>query len=170
MDHSTRAAVRSVRFRTDPRARRALASAPGACTGTVRAGESLAISMREWDLHELSVCQALLAQVIEIAAERGAQAVERIVIEVGPLSGIEPAQLAGAFSIVRAGTCASQAALSIESPEITLRCMECGAQSQTSANRLTCSACAGYRTEIIAGDELRLRRVELRVSSPVSAA
>jgi hydrogenase nickel incorporation protein HypA/HybF len=121
-------------------------------------------------MHELSVCQALIAQVVKIAAERGVHAVERVVIEVGPLSGVEPALLAGAFSVVRAGTCAADAVLSIESPAVVIRCMTCGAQSQTAANRLTCAACGGYRTQIVAGDELRLRRVELRVSQPATAA
>lgn len=119
-------------------------------------------------MHELSVCQALLTQVIEIAAERGADAVERIVIEVGPLSGVEPALLARAFDVVRTGSCAAQAVLSIESPGVTICCVTCGAQSQTAPNRLVCTACGGYRTRIVAGDELRLRRVELRVPQPAS--
>jgi len=120
-------------------------------------------------LHELSVCQALLAQVTEIAIDRGADVVARIVIEVGPLSGVEPTLLARAFAVVRAGSCAADAALMIESPGVTIRCMACGAQSPTAPNRLVCSACGGYRTRIVAGDELRLRRVELRVREPASA-
>ena len=121
-------------------------------------------------VHELSVCQALLTQVAEIASNRGADAVERIVIEIGPLAGVEPALLSHAFLFARAGSCAAEAVLLIESTEVTVRCLGCDAQSQTPANRLVCAVCGGYRTRIIAGDELRLRRVELRVSQPASAA
>ncbi len=121
-------------------------------------------------MHELSVCQALLAQVVEIAANRGADAVERIVIDVGPLSGVEPALLARAFTALCAGSCAAHAVLSIESPEVVISCMACGVQSQTAPNRLVCTGCGGYRTRIVTGDELRLRRVELRVPQPASAA
>ncbi len=121
-------------------------------------------------MHELSVCQALLTQVIEIAANRGADIVERIVVEVGPLSGVEPALLARAFAVVCVGSCAAHAVLSIESPQVTIRCSACGAQSQTAPNRLVCSQCGGYRTRILTGDELHLRRVELRVPQPASAA
>jgi hydrogenase nickel incorporation protein HypA/HybF len=121
-------------------------------------------------LHELSVCQALLTQVIEIAANRGADAVERIVIEVGPLSGVEPTLLARAFEVLRAGSCAADAVLSIESPAVTICCMACGAQSHTVPNRLVCAECGGYRTRIVTGDELQLRRVELRVPQAASAA
>jgi hydrogenase nickel incorporation protein HypA/HybF len=107
-----------------------------------------------------------LRQVAAIAADRGARAVERIIIEVGPLSGVEPGLLARAFAALRAGGCAAEAALSIESTAVTIGCMTCGTQSQTKPNRLVCAACGGFRTRIVAGDELRLRRVELQVPPP----
>jgi hydrogenase nickel incorporation protein HypA/HybF len=123
-------------------------------------------------VHELSVCQALLSQVAAIARERGAEAIERIMLEVGPLSGVDPALLARAFEVARIGSCAAEAVLSIDTPGVTVRCLGCGARSDTAPNRLLCDACGGYRTQIIAGDELNLRRVEFRVreSPPASAA
>jgi hydrogenase nickel incorporation protein HypA/HybF len=122
-------------------------------------------------VHELSVCQALLKQVADIAMDRGACAVKRITIEVGPLSGIEPALLASAFRILRTGSCAARAVLCIESPPVGIRCSGCGAHSRTEPNRLVCATCGDFRTRVVAGDELRLRRVELRVpeGTPASA-
>jgi hydrogenase nickel incorporation protein HypA/HybF len=134
----------------------------------------LLILIDNWEsvVHELSVCQALLAQVVEIATDRGASAVSRITVEVGPLSGVEPALLASAFEIVRAGSCAAGAILLIETTAITVSCLICGAESQTAPNRLLCAACGGYRTRVVGGDELRLRGVELRVpeARPASTA
>jgi hydrogenase nickel incorporation protein HypA/HybF len=134
----------------------------------------LLILIDNWEsvVHELSVCQALLAQVVEIATDRGASAVSRITVEVGPLSGVEPALLASAFEIVRAGSCAAGAILLIETTAITISCLICGAESQTAPNRLLCAACGGYRTRVVGGDELRLRGVELRVpeARPASTA
>jgi hydrogenase nickel incorporation protein HypA/HybF len=121
-------------------------------------------------VHELSVCQALLGQVAEIAMGRGAREVERITVEVGPLSGIEPLLLASAFAVMRAGSCAANAALLIESTAVTIHCLSCGAQSHTQPNRLVCVQCGGFRARITAGDELRLRRVELRAPQPRSAS
>lgn len=114
-------------------------------------------------MHELSVCQALLTQVANIAAERGAGAVERITIEIGPLCGVEPELLARAFTVARAGGCAAGATLSIELTAVEISCLSCGARSQTAPNRLVCAECGGYRARVVAGDELRLRRVELHV-------
>jgi len=134
----------------------------------------LLILINNWEsvVHELSVCRALLAQVVEIATDRGASAVSRITVEVGPLSGVEPGLLASAFEIVCAGSCAAGAILSIETTAITISCLICGAESQTAPNRLLCAACGGYRTRVVGGDELRLRGVELRVpeARPASTA
>jgi len=113
-------------------------------------------------MHELSICQRLLSQVAEVALNNGAKAVERIVIEVGPLSGVEPTLLARAFEVARSGSCAAHAELAIETTQVTVSCMVCGAQSRTVPNRLLCGVCGGYRTHIVAGDEMRLLRVELR--------
>jgi hydrogenase nickel incorporation protein HypA/HybF len=107
----------------------------------------------------------MLTQVAELAAGRGASVVERITIEVGPLSGVEPALLASAFVVLRAGGCSAEATLSIDSTPVTIGCLTCGGQSQTSPSGLVCPLCGGFRTRIVAGDELRLRRVELRVAN-----
>jgi hydrogenase nickel incorporation protein HypA/HybF len=114
-------------------------------------------------VHELSVCQALIDEVAKIARSYDARAVGRITVEVGPLSGVEPGLLARAFEIARMGTCAAEAELSIAVPEIMVRCSECGASSRAQPNRLLCASCGGYRTSVLEGDELRLRRVELDV-------
>ena len=121
-------------------------------------------------MHELSVCQALLAQVTEIAVDRGARFVARINVEVGPLCGVEPALLASAFEVLRAGSCAASATLSITSTPITICCLTCGAATEVRPNHLLCGACGGFRTRILSGDELRLRGIELRVSEMRAAA
>lgn len=121
-------------------------------------------------MHELSVCQALLTQVAEIALKKGAEAVDHITIEWGPLCGVERNLLLNAFAIMRSRSIASLATLHIESIGVRIRCLQCGAQTETQANRLVCAACGGFRTRLIAGDELRLRRVEMRVAEPQPVA
>ncbi len=115
-------------------------------------------------MHELSVCQALLRQVTDIAMARGAAVVVHITIEAGPLCGVEPALFDRAFAILRASSSmTAEALLSIESPAVIIRCNSCGKESPTAPNRLVCLRCGDFRTHVVAGDELRLRRVELRV-------
>lgn len=119
-------------------------------------------------MHELSICQNLLVQVADIAAARGASSVVRITLEVGPLCGVEPTLLARAFEVARAGSCAASAELNIEIVGVSVRCVPCGAETQVMANRMLCGSCGGYRTELISGDEMRLRAVELQLPEPMA--
>ncbi|MGD8909851.1 MAG: hydrogenase maturation nickel metallochaperone HypA [Chromatiales bacterium] len=121
-------------------------------------------------MHELSVCQAMMAQVEEIAAREGASAVSAIVVRIGPLSGVVPDLLQQAFTIARAGTLATAAELITELQPIRIRCLECDAESEVQPNRLLCGACGSYRTQVISGDELLLASVELDIAdSPANA-
>ena len=98
--------------------------------------------------------------------QRAADAVERIDIEVGPLSGVDATQLLQAFNVLRTGSVAAGARLVIEASGVCVECLECGARSDTVANRLVCKTCGGFRTRMIAGDELRLTRVTVRMPDP----
>lgn len=112
-------------------------------------------------MHELSICQALLDQVEKIAAAQGASRVERILLRVGPLSGVEAALLQHAYPLAAEGTCAEKAVLVIEHSEIRVACLECGAETPAVVNRLVCGDCGSFRTRLTSGDELILARLEL---------
>ena len=112
-------------------------------------------------MHELSVCLALVGQVDRIARERNARTVHRIVVELGPLSGIDPTLLKNAWPLAATGTVAEHAELDIAAPDIVVLCYSCGARSAATPNRLLCSNCGDYRTRIVSGDEMILQRLEL---------
>lgn len=121
-------------------------------------------------MHELSVCLSLLNQVESIAAERNAQAVVRIELEVGPLSGVEPDLLRNAWPLACTGTIAEEAELVIHSGEIRVECTSCGATSVVSSNRLLCGSCGDYRTRVVAGEDMLLLRLELDTPRAAPAA
>ena len=112
-------------------------------------------------MHELSLCEDLMQQVISIAKAHHAERVVRIIIRIGPLSGIEPQLLASAFTISKAGTLAEEAVLLTESQPIHVHCNQCGAESAASVNNLSCTACGALDTKLLSGDELILASVEL---------
>jgi hydrogenase nickel incorporation protein HypA/HybF len=121
-------------------------------------------------MHELSVCTALLEQVERIAREQNALSVCRIVLRLGPLSGIEPALLRHAYPLAAAGTIAEHAELRIDASEVVVRCTRCGEESTVPPNRLLCQACGDFRTHLVSGDELLLQSVELTPVPHRSAA
>jgi hydrogenase nickel incorporation protein HypA/HybF len=115
-------------------------------------------------MHELSVCLSLLKQLQGIAAEHHAQRITRIELGVGPLSGVEPDLLRNAWPIASAGTLAVDADLVIEKTGVVVRCLSCEAETAASTNRLVCGECGDFRTSLVSGDEMMLRRVEFETS------
>jgi hydrogenase nickel incorporation protein HypA/HybF len=112
-------------------------------------------------MHELSVCQALISQVENIVKQHKSTAVDEIIIQIGPLSGIEPELLNNAYSIACRGTVADKAVLRIETMPITIFCQHCNKQAAVEINKLICPACGDYRTQLISGDEMILKTVGL---------
>lgn len=112
-------------------------------------------------MHELSICQALIEQVEIIARKEKASQVQVIHLGVGPLSGVEPRLLEHAFFIAKAGTVADDAQLIITSQPVRVSCNECGELTNALPNRLVCGHCGDWRTKLVSGDELHLRRIEL---------
>lgn len=116
-------------------------------------------------MHELSVCQALVRQLQDIAREQRAARITRVVVQIGPLSGVEPELLRHAYPVASAGSAAADAALVLEALPIRVHCEACGADSDAAANRLLCGVCGDYRTRLISGDELLLTSVELETDA-----
>lgn len=122
-------------------------------------------------MHELSLCEGLLRQVQKLALEHGARAVARVELEVGVLCGAEPLLLRHAFEAARRGTLCEQAELSLRTVPARVYCADCARESPCPANDLRCALCRGPHTELRAGDELTLARVELlRPKAPAARA
>jgi len=118
-------------------------------------------------VHELAICQALLSQVLAVAASRSAGHIGRITLRIGPLAGVEPRLLVTAFPLVAAGTPAEGAILEIENAPVQVRCQVCGSTSDARPNRLLCGTCGAWRVVLLTGDEMLLARVELLDAVPL---
>ena len=114
-------------------------------------------------MHELSLCQALIDQVEQIAREHSASRVDRILLKVGPLSGVEGSLLRHAYPLATIGTLAEHAELVIEPAAVRVHCNVCGAETDATPNRLLCAACGAFQTRLISGDELLLANLELTI-------
>jgi len=111
----------------------------------------------------------MLRQVEAIAERERAQRVVSIVVQIGPLSGVEPALLQQAFPLAVAGTLADSAELRVEPLAVRVRCTDCDEESDASPSRLLCGACGSFRTRLLSGDELLLASVELeRADTPAN--
>ena len=115
-------------------------------------------------MHELSVCQGLMRQVERIAAENQATSVERIVLKVGPLSGVEPELLRHAFTIAREGTVAAGAELELQGGTVRVRCRQCEGSGEAAVNRLVCPVCGDWQVDVTEGEELLLLSLDLETA------
>jgi hydrogenase nickel incorporation protein HypA/HybF len=116
-------------------------------------------------MHELSICNALIEQVKNIASEHNAVRVNKIVLRIGPLSGIEAPLLQQAYPFAAAGTIAEHAVLVTESIPVRIQCTQCGAETEVDLNRLYCGTCGDFRTHLLSGDEMLLASLELTEAS-----
>ena len=82
-------------------------------------------------------------------------------VEVGALSHVEPEALLFCFAAVSAGTIAEGAELEIDRiPGAGWR-LDC-AETVALAERFgACPQCGGYRVQMTAGDELRVKEIEV---------
>lgn len=119
-------------------------------------------------MHELSVCQALLAQVETVAQQHQATEVKQIIIQVGALSGLEPELLQQAFSIAQTLLpIAQHSTLQIETLPIRVYCADCDTETTAVVNRLTCGQCGNWKTQLVSGHELLLKSIDLIAENDV---
>ncbi len=114
-------------------------------------------------MHELAICQSLLREVERTAAAHGGREVTAVVVSIGPLSGVEPGALSRAFSVACGATVAGRAALRIETVPVVVWCAACRRETRTAPNALICGHCGAWRIELVSGDELLLKQVELTI-------
>ena len=114
-------------------------------------------------MHELSIAQALIEQVEEVAARENAKRVERITIAVGSLSGVDSDSLRYLFPLVRDGTVASHAVLIVEEVDARVKCLDCGREATAELPCPACAACGSNRIALVAGRELNIKSIEMEV-------
>ena len=112
-------------------------------------------------MHELSVCQSIVSQLKQIAQDNNAIAITKVIVQIGPLSGIEAPLLERAFPIACAGSIAENAQLETQILPIKIRCNLCGNENEAPVNKLLCNACGSWQTNLLSGDEMLLKSVEL---------
>ena len=120
-------------------------------------------------MHEASLIASLLRQVDELAAQSGGR-VDRVLIEVGPLAGVEPLLMREAFERQRVGTSATEAELVIDTVGLTCRCRRCRRDYITEALRFDCPLCGCDDVDVVSGDRVVLHSLTLAQSVEASTS
>jgi hydrogenase nickel incorporation protein HypA/HybF len=108
-------------------------------------------------VHELSIAQS----IVEIVRERAGEAhVKRLTLVIGQLAGVVPDAIRFCFDVCAEGTVLEGAVLEIIEPAGRGRCPDCGQEQQMNSFFEMC-VCGAAGFECIAGDELRIKEMEI---------
>lgn len=108
-------------------------------------------------MHEMAITQSVVAAVCDRMGDRP---VRRVCLEVGKLSGVVADSIQFCFDLVTAGTTLEGAVLEIVQPGGQARCRDCGAEFAMNDLLMLCE-CGSANRELLAGEELRIREVEV---------
>ena len=112
-------------------------------------------------MHEMSLCRNILEQALVLANEYKAHGIKTINVTMGPLCAIDAHHLQETFSYASSGTMADKARLVINKLPMTIRCLECLAESQVIPDRMICGHCGSQHAQLISGSEIMLHDIEL---------
>lgn len=113
-------------------------------------------------MHEMSLVQALLAQLDALALEHNKTRVVSVTVDIGPLSGVAIDSFEFAFTVLAAENSLTQAAkLIILSPPATYICTACHHPHQGPTRPEQCERCQETLLLAQGGDAIVLNQVEL---------
>lgn len=110
-------------------------------------------------MHETSIMEELLEIVRRTAEENGLVRVSGLSVRVGEMRGVVPELLQEAFAVMRQGTVAEHATLTIEGVPLRARCGRCRRMVKVEEYVFLCPRCGRALTDIVSGKELDLVQV-----------
>ena len=113
-------------------------------------------------MHELGILSALVHTVEGIVQDEGLTEVEKIVIEVGELSGIVPRYIEQCYPAAVYKTFMEKTALELVVVPGIVKCRGCGRVFNAEANNLLCPDCGGQDLEILGGNDMIVSEIVCR--------
>ncbi|PKW15877.1 hydrogenase maturation nickel metallochaperone HypA [Saccharopolyspora spinosa] len=108
-------------------------------------------------MHELGITQSIVDAVLDAVEEPTIKCVH---LEVGRLSGVVPDAIRFCFELVADGTRLASARLDITEPAGRGECRSCAREIDMD-DLITRCACGGVDIAVLAGQELRIKAVEV---------
>jgi hydrogenase nickel incorporation protein HypA/HybF len=116
-------------------------------------------------MHERSLVKALIAQVASLASAQQASRVMDVRVRIGPLSGVEPLLLSGAFADLANADLFEGTTLTVFEVPLRAQCRTCHAVFNVEAFHFRCDVCGSQDIETIDGDAVILESVEFALAA-----
>ena len=112
-------------------------------------------------MHEMSLCEGILQILEDNAKSQQFKKVKTIWLEIGALAGVETEAMKFCFDAVTKGTLADQASLEIINKPGLAWCMKCSKNVEVTQRFDECPDCGGYQLQVVAGDEMKIKELEV---------
>lgn len=112
-------------------------------------------------MHEMYLAENVVTLLKEASVKQGFIRVKAIWVEVGLLSHVEPEALSFCFDAVSNNTLAENAAFNIILVKGLGFCRECNNKFSYDQLYDPCPYCDNYQVDVIAGDQMRLKNLEV---------
>ena len=115
-------------------------------------------------MHEMSLAEGVIGVVEETLAAQPSmrrEVVRSVRLEIGRLAAVELEALRFSFDVVKRGTVADGAVLEVIEVPGAAWCMQCCDTVAVAQRGDPCPACGSHQLQVTAGDELRVKDIEL---------
>lgn len=113
-------------------------------------------------MHELGVLNSMVHTIERVIQEEGMTEVEKIVIEVGELSGIVPKYLEQCWPAAVYKTFMEQTELEMQIIPGIVKCRNCGKVFNAMYTDLSCPECKSHDMEILSGNDMIIKEIICR--------
>jgi len=112
-------------------------------------------------MHELSICESLVAVIEEQAVAQSFGKVKTVRLEIGALAGIDLDALRFSFDAVSKGGVAEGAALEVVDVPVVGWCKACAQAVDVRERFDPCPICGSFDVQITSGEGLRIKELEV---------
>lgn len=112
-------------------------------------------------MHEMSLMESVVEIACETAVQHGAKGIRAIRLDVGQLSHVDPDALLFCYDAIRRGSLAEEASLEINRVAGEGWCLDCAKTVPLKERFGACPECGQYHVQMTAGDELKIRDLEV---------
>ncbi|NOZ83932.1 MAG: hydrogenase/urease nickel incorporation protein HypA [Epsilonproteobacteria bacterium] len=112
-------------------------------------------------MHEYSIVQSLIELCEKNAEKYHAVRIDKVIIKIGVLGGVEPYLVKTAFNAFKEKTICNDAELIINMQPLIIECNECDSISESKEPYCKCQKCGSTNAEIIDGKDMYLMKLEM---------
>jgi hydrogenase nickel incorporation protein HypA/HybF len=112
-------------------------------------------------MHEMALCEGVIGIIQAEAQRQPFSRVTTVWLEIGALSQVEPDAMRFCFDVVAAHSIAASARLEIIQSPGAAWCMTCVKSIAIERRYDPCPCCGGYQLQITAGEEMRVKELEV---------